>query len=190
MGFDADQALTPYPRRSFAAYRLLQEYFAFPAKFFFIDLAELDILADTEFGPSLELVFLFSSFERADRVEALEGGVSAQSIRLACAPAVNLFEQTAEPIALDQTHYEHQVIPNRRRRDDVEVFSIDRVTAGKPGGGATSDLPAFLFLSPRRGRARKDGLLADCEARTVRTQDLRGRGAHDSRQRQRTPRVR
>ena len=35
------RALLPYPRRSFLGYRLLQEYFSFPEKFFFIDLEGL-----------------------------------------------------------------------------------------------------------------------------------------------------
>ncbi|MEZ5361996.1 MAG: type VI secretion system baseplate subunit TssF [Bryobacterales bacterium] len=143
VGFESTQALTPYPRRSFSAYRLLQEYFSFPAKFFFIDVEGLDAVTAGEFGDSIELIFLFSEFERTDRQETLEAGVSARNIRLGCAPAVNLFEQTAEPIALDQTHYEYQVIPNVRRRDDVEVFSVDRVTAAKAGTGSTTDLEPF-----------------------------------------------
>ena len=151
VGFDPAHALTPHPRRSFAAYRLLQEYFAFPAKFFFVEIEGLDVLNEAEFGPRVELVFLFSAFERTDRQEALEAGVSARNIRLGCAPAVNLFEQTAEPIALDQTRFEHQVIPNVRRRDDVEVFSVDRVTAAKPGSGATTDLEPFYAF--RHGAA-------------------------------------
>ena len=155
VGFEPGEALTPYPRRSFAAYRLLQEYFAFPAKFFFIDLTDLGVLESAAFGPKVELVFLFAAYERTDRQEALEAGVSAGNIRLACSPAVNLFEQTAEPIALDQTHYEHQVIPNRRRRDDVEVFSIDNVTAGKPGGGSTTDLEPFYAFRHGAGAREK-----------------------------------
>ncbi len=155
VGFEPGEALTPYPRRSFAAYRLLQEYFSFPAKFFFFDLTDLDVLKDADFGPKIELAFLFSSYERTDRQETLEGGVSARNIRLGCSPAVNLFEQTAEPIALDHTRYEHQVIPNVRRRDDVEVFSVDRVTAAKPGSGATSDLePFYAFRHGAADRAQ------------------------------------
>jgi type VI secretion system protein ImpG len=154
VGFETSQALTPYPRRSFSAYRLLQEYFAFPAKFFFIDVSDLEALADAELSPRIELIFLFSSFERTDRQETLEAGVSARNIRLGCAPAVNLFEQAAEPIALDQTHYEHQVVPNVRRRDDVEVFSVDRVTAAKPGSGATTELEPFYAY--RHGAAERE----------------------------------
>jgi type VI secretion system protein ImpG len=154
VGFEAKEALLPYPKRSFTAYRLLQEYFSFPAKFFFVDLEGLDVVAEAEFGPRIELVFLFSEYGRADRQETMEAGVSASNIRLGCAPAVNLFEQTAEPIGLDQTRYEHQVIPNVRRRDDVEVFSLDRVTAAKPGTGTTTDLEPFYGF--RHGAAERN----------------------------------
>ena len=41
----------------------------------------------------------------------LEIGVSAKTFRLGCAPIVNLFHQTAEPILLDQRKFEYQLFP-------------------------------------------------------------------------------
>src|SRR5205085_2303127 len=41
-GFGDEEAVLPYPRRSFIGYRVLQEYFCFPQKFFFFDLTGLD----------------------------------------------------------------------------------------------------------------------------------------------------
>ena len=41
-GFGEDEGMLPYPRRSFVGYRLLQEYFCFPQKFFFLDLTGLE----------------------------------------------------------------------------------------------------------------------------------------------------
>src|SRR5690349_9343010 len=40
-GFEEEEAMLPYPRRSFPGYRLLQEYFTFPEKYFFIDVEGL-----------------------------------------------------------------------------------------------------------------------------------------------------
>ncbi len=40
-GFEPDQALLPDDLRNFDGYRLLQEYFAFPARFRFISLSGL-----------------------------------------------------------------------------------------------------------------------------------------------------
>ena len=42
VGFGEDEGMLPYPRRSFIGYRLLQEYFTFPEKFFFLDLTGLE----------------------------------------------------------------------------------------------------------------------------------------------------
>jgi len=42
VGFDEDHGVLPYLRRSFIGYRLLQEYFTFPDKFFFLDLKGLE----------------------------------------------------------------------------------------------------------------------------------------------------
>ena len=44
MGFEEDESLLPYPRRSFDGYRLLQEYFAFSEKFLFFRLEGLEAL--------------------------------------------------------------------------------------------------------------------------------------------------
>src|SRR5689334_9319241 len=38
MGFTEGEEILPFPRRSFTGYRLIQEYFAFPEKFFFLEI--------------------------------------------------------------------------------------------------------------------------------------------------------
>jgi type VI secretion system protein ImpG len=133
VGFREEESLLPFPRRSFIGYRLLQEYFAFPEKFFFVELGELQQLAAAGFGQSAEIIFLISPFERADRHQILEMGVSAQTFRLNCAPVVNLFTQTAEPIRMDETRTEYPVVPDARRRRGMEVFSIDQVLSSSTG---------------------------------------------------------
>ena len=50
VGFAEDEGMLPYPRRSFIGYGLLQEYFCFPQKFFFLDLAGLDRVCAAGFG--------------------------------------------------------------------------------------------------------------------------------------------
>src|SRR5229473_1794086 len=77
VGFEDEEALLPYPRHSFSGYRLLQEYFSFPEKFFFLDLAGLEALERAGFGPRVEVIFLISNFARAERGQMLELNVSA-----------------------------------------------------------------------------------------------------------------
>jgi type VI secretion system protein ImpG len=59
VGFGPDEGVLPYTPRSFLGYRLLQEYFAFPEKFLFFDLGELDRAVRARFRSGVEvLLFL------------------------------------------------------------------------------------------------------------------------------------
>jgi type VI secretion system protein ImpG len=127
VGFAEDEGMAPYPLRSHIGYRILQEFFAFPSKFLFVDVAGLDAVWSQGFRNSAELIFLFSSAGDEERAQRLEMGVSPRTFRLGCVPIVNLFPQTADPILLDQRKYEYQIKPDIRRPAAVEVFSIDEV---------------------------------------------------------------
>lgn len=150
VGFREDQALLPSPRRSFIGYRLLQEYFALPERFFFVELSGLESLS--AFGERAEVLFLIEAFERSDRYQPLELGVTAKTFRLNCSPIVNLFPQTAEPVTIDQTRYEYPVIPDVRRRNALEVFSIEDVMSSNP---ATREIVSYEpFYSLRHTRSQ------------------------------------
>jgi type VI secretion system protein ImpG len=191
VGFADDEALLPYPRRSFVAYRLLQEYFAFPEKFFYLDIAGLDQLARSGFRDKVELVFLVSRYERDERQQMLELGVSPKVLRLGCSPIINLFPVAAEPILLDQTSYEYPVIPDIRRRQSFEIFSVDQVASRDPHSDQITQYEPFyrfkhaasqkekrqqaFWSSSRRPSARRDDEGTDLFLSLV---DLTGRPAH------------
>src|SRR5690606_37233262 len=59
-GFGPDESMLPYPQASHPAYRLLTEYFAFPEKFLFVDLAFPDAASLTGKGRTLD-VFIYLS---------------------------------------------------------------------------------------------------------------------------------
>ena len=154
VGFSDDEAVLPFPRRSFTGYRIMQEYFAFPKKFFFLELKNLEALRSDLFTNKAEIIFLIKSFERADRQQSLELNVSEKTFRLGCVPIINLFQQTAEPILVQQTRFEHQVIPDTRRRHAVEIFSIDEVVSSSPD---RREVTVFEpFYSSHHGRAAKN----------------------------------
>jgi type VI secretion system protein ImpG len=132
VGFSEDEGMMPYPRRSFLGYRLLQEYFSIPAKFLFVELGGLEKVWAAGFKDTAELIFLFTGGVSEERRQRLMDGVAPQTFRLGCVPIVNLFEQTAEPISLEQHRYEYQVIPDLRRMAATEVFSIDEVASTDP----------------------------------------------------------
>ena len=129
VGFGENEGVLPYAGRSFLGFRLLQEYFTFPEKFYFFDLQSLDLLRAEGFGAKCELAFLFSRFERPERHQMLELGVSQNTLKLGCTPAINVFSQTAEPIRADGSKFEYQVIADLHRQSTTEIYSIDEVTA-------------------------------------------------------------
>ncbi len=154
VGFSDDEAVLPFPRRSFTGYRIMQEYFAFPKKFFFLELKNLEALRSDLFTNKTEIVFLIKPFERSDRQQSLELNVSEKTFRLGCVPIINLFQQVAEPILVQQTRFEHQVIPDSRRRHAVEIFSIDEVVSSSPD---RREVTVFEpFYSSHHGRAAKN----------------------------------
>jgi type VI secretion system protein ImpG len=152
VGFADDEGMLPYPRRSFVGYGLLQEYFCFPQKFFFLDLFELEKVCAAGFGNAVEIIFLIAPFERNDRRQMLELGVSAKTFRLGCAPIVNLFPQTAEPILLSHRKYEYSVIPDVSRRSALEIFEVNEVVSANPQ--AAEVVKFEPFYSFRHGQTR------------------------------------
>lgn len=128
VGFERDEGLLPYPNRSFLGYRLLTEFFTFPAKFLFVDLAGWRDVAQAGFGAKLEVAIFL------DRTHsAVEQEVSPSTFRMGCTPIVNLFEKLAEPIALTHTRHEYQVVPDVAHPLGLEVYSVDSVTSASPG---------------------------------------------------------
>lgn len=149
VGFERDEGLLPYPPRSFLGYRLLTEFFAFPEKYLFIDLAGLGAEALAPIGNRLE-VFIYLNRSSPD----LERNISADTFRLGCTPVINLYTQRAEPIQLTHTEPEYRVVPDARRPLAHEVYSIERVT-GIPLDGATVEyLPFFSVKHTAAGRDR------------------------------------
>ena len=129
VGFDETEGMAPYPQRSHIGYRVLQEFFALPGKFLFVELQDLEAVWSQGFKNTVELVFLFSTGIDEERAQRLETGVSPRTFRLGCVPIVNLFPQTADPILLDQQKFEYQIKPDIRRPNAVEVYSVDEVSS-------------------------------------------------------------
>lgn len=122
VGFEADEGLLPYPRRSFLGYRLLTEFFCFPEKFLFFDLGGLERIRTAGFGDRIEvLIYLDRS------IPSLESQVNANTFRLGCTPVVNLFEQDADPIRITHTQSEYPVVPDVRSHWAMEVYSVESV---------------------------------------------------------------
>ena len=136
-GFGDDEALLPYPPASFPGYRHLQEYFALPEKFLFLDLVGLEKLVTLEPGER------FSIDIRFDRALPASLRPTREDVRLYCTPIVNLFAHEADPIRLDRTQTEYRVRPSGADPMHYEIFDIVRVAAHTPGEGEERELADF-----------------------------------------------
>jgi type VI secretion system protein ImpG len=123
--------LLPYQGRSFTAYRLLQEFFTFPQKFFFIEVKGLREIFGQGFKHQAELILLLGQIEGDDRRKRMES-ITSSTFRLGCSPVVNLFEHTCEPIRLDHRKCEYDLRLSRRPHA-YEIFSIRQVLSQDVG---------------------------------------------------------
>jgi type VI secretion system protein ImpG len=153
-GLAEGESLIPFPHRSFWGYRLIQEYFSFPEKFLFLDLSGFDRLAAAGFGDKVELIFLISDFERPERKQTLERGLSETTFGLGCAPIVNLFDQIAEPVLIEQKRYEYRIVPDARREQAVDIFSVDKVSGVMGSSGEIVEYEPFYSYRHSRGNGR------------------------------------
>ncbi len=156
-GFGPDEHLLPFERRSVDGHRLLQEYFTFPEKFLFVDIGGLELLEDGGLGSEVDLVLLFSRFERPDRQQVLELGINERTFRLGCTPAINLFRRSAEPILLSQTRAAYPVTPDARQADVMEIYAIDEVIATNPQMRESVSLEPLLSFR-HQSRAESAGV--------------------------------
>ncbi len=139
-GFDDREAAMPVVAQAFQGYRLLQEYFALPQRYLFVEFAELDRAVKRCAGQELELIVLFERFD-----PSLESSVGAAQFVPFCTPAINLFPRRVDRIHLSERVNEHHVIADRTRPMDFEIHSLTSVT----GHGTGPDQPFLPFYAVR-----------------------------------------
>jgi type VI secretion system protein ImpG len=123
VGFDPNEHMLPYPRRSFPGYNLLFEYFCFPEKFLFFDLCGLNKVKEKAATDTLRIWIHLKRSAKPNLV------VNEDTFVLNASPAVNLFKRIAEPIRVEHRKTEYQVVADVRRQHTTEVFSVDQVKA-------------------------------------------------------------
>jgi type VI secretion system protein ImpG len=139
VGFGLEEEVLPFPPNAHPAYRLLLEYFTFPEKYHFFDLA----LGGTHGSKrSLDLLFYF------DRMPE-DTAVGRDNFCLGCTPIINLFPKTTEPIRLDHTSLEYRLVPDKRRERATEIHSVISVSAVSNPGDETKKFEPFYSYSHR-----------------------------------------
>jgi type VI secretion system protein ImpG len=143
VGFGLDEDVIPYPSHAHPGYRLLQEYFQFPEKFCFFDLAGLDPRC---FDQDMQVLILLDQHPRERLI------VDESTFCLGCAPILNLFDKTSEPIRLDQRELEYRLVADIRRERTTEIHSIASVSASSNPAEETAAIEPFYSF-----RHRMDG---------------------------------
>jgi type VI secretion system protein ImpG len=138
LGFDEDEALLPSGRRTFKGYRLLQEYFAFPQRYQFVELTGLGPALRQCADKEVEITILLN---RGDA--QLEKTLDASNFALHCTPVVNLFQRRADRINVTGEQFEYHVVVDRTRPMDYEVFQVEAVTGYGSGPGAEQAFRPF-----------------------------------------------
>lgn len=149
VGFEDDEALIPYTKRSFSGYRLLTEYFAFPYKFLFFEIDGLDQAIARKFGSHFEVLIHLRD------ITPPIAPVTVDSFRMGCTPIVNLFERTADPIYLSQQKYEYHLLPDVHRQYSTEVYSVDDVVSTDPKTNTTKQFSPFYSLRHTYGEQQE-----------------------------------
>ncbi len=135
MGFADNEALLPVVPRTFQGYRHLQEYFAFPERFRFIEISGLRRAFERCDAPSIEIDFLLN-----DGDPELEQAVDASAFALHCTPAINLFPKRCDRIHVSDRFHEFHVVPDKTRPLDYEIYDITDVVGV---GGQIDDERSF-----------------------------------------------
>jgi type VI secretion system protein ImpG len=133
-------ALLPETSRSFSGYRLLHEYFTLRQRFLFIELTDLQPIIRQTSGPAIDLIIPLKEQDLR-----LERGIDAKSVGLHCTPAINTFEKQLDRVFLDHGHHEFQVIADKIKPFEFEIFEIQTVT----GYGGETAVPISPFYLTR-----------------------------------------
>jgi type VI secretion system protein ImpG len=148
VGFDEGQEVLPTPAHAHAAYTLLQEYFAFPRKFQFFEVAGLR----GRMGRGREFA-LRLRFDRASRALA---SVGRENLRLGCVPVVNLFARTSEPVRVDRQRDEYLLVADRQHESVTEIHSVLSVIATDPDAARPREMTSAYAPPASQGEAEAE----------------------------------
>jgi type VI secretion system protein ImpG len=162
VGFDSEEGLFPYPATAWEGYRLLQEYYVFPEKFFFLDIVFPSAGIAAGNAESFSCVLELES-GLPDHFPAFAPGDFA----LFATPAVNLFPFETVPIKADLRRESYPVRPNAARSDAYTPYQVETVTAVESTGeehrympllALPSDplAPSYVIHCPKNAEGRRE----------------------------------
>ncbi len=141
LGFARAEGVLPHRDGVPLGHRLLQEYFLFPQKFGFIDLAGLEGLRGEQVKSRFTVRVVFDA-------EAEPGmRVVKDDIRLHCTPVLNLFTHETEPVTLEATRARYPLRPQGSDRSRLDIWSVDLMSV-RGTDRVDREIPWFYSFSP------------------------------------------
>lgn len=128
LGFDDEHALLPCGHDALRGHRLLQEYFALPARYHFVELQGIENIVARCEASELDIFIVLKDYD-----STLEGGLAPQQCLLYATPAINLFPRTCDLIRPALNGEPTLIVADRARSTDFEIHSVRRVTATVAG---------------------------------------------------------
>ncbi len=136
VGFEDDEAALPSHPQAHPAFRILQEYFAFPEKFLFFDIASLQLKTASD---TVDLLFMLD----VPPNPALR--LTSAMLATNCVPLVNLFQQRIDPLNLDHSRFEYRLTGDASQHDNCEIYRIERLDAIRAGAKPRVVVPYFTM---------------------------------------------
>jgi type VI secretion system protein ImpG len=161
-GLAETEAALPMPSGAFHGFRLLQEYFAFPERFLFVDILGLDRIPQGY--QDFELLMEFR--ELPEQMPA----VTTANLLLDCVPVVNLFAHDADPIRAEKGRSEYRIRPAGADPGHYEVHSVTAVVGRVRGSADVQEYQPFFAFGPQDRSAGRFYQLR-------RSESLRGAGS-------------
>ncbi|MDR1686150.1 MAG: type VI secretion system baseplate subunit TssF [Desulfovibrio sp.] len=127
VGFAPEDALIPYPATAWPGYRLLQEYYIFPEKFFFLDIALPDSGTDDKGAPAFSCTLEFKR-PLPDDIPSF----ALDDFALFATPAVNLFPYETTPVKADYRQESYPIRANSSKSGAYVPYQITEVRGIDP----------------------------------------------------------
>ena len=130
VGLEDDEALLIYPDNVNKGFRYLQEYFAFPDKFYGFDVPINENLSENF------VLYIPIGTE-------IQMKVSKRDFSLSTVPAINLFSKVSEPLRLDYKQVEYPLVSDYRLYNSHEIYTIEKMIEVDPATNDEIEVPEF-----------------------------------------------
>jgi len=143
VGFAPGENVLPDFPQSLPAYRLMQEFFAFPNKFLFFNLNNLQFQHTAQTATLL----IPLAIQEENKVNKLP--VTQDTFQLGCTPVINLFPKVTDPLNFDKKTIEYPIYGDIRKDTTTEIHSLEKVMGFEPNSPQGYEIaPYFSYTHP------------------------------------------